>query len=243
MVTGAARGLGSSFAAELIAGGLYVAMLDVDGDTLAESAGRMAGAGDRVAALVADTTDEEAVYRSVEQTVARFGGLDVLINNAGLIFDTRTPAEALPVECWRRSLEVNATGTFLMCKAAIPHLRRSRAGRIVNVTSGLVNTGAQGRAHYVASKAAVVGLTRCLARELGRDGITVNGLAPGLIDSGPTAREFVGDEMFAFEERRRSVGARMYPGDLTSALWFLISEESRFLTGQVLVVDGGACFA
>lgn len=243
LVTGAAHGLGRSFASALSGRGLAVAMVDVDADALARAAAELAGRSPGVLSLAADVTDEAAVERSVTETVRTLGRLDVLVNDAGLIFDVREPVERLGVDRWRRSLEVNATGTFLMCRAAIPHLRASGSGRIVNVTSGLVASGAAGRAHYVSAKAAVVGLTRCLARELGPDHVTVNALAPGLVDSGPRARRFVGADVFELEERRRCVPERMLPEDLHEALLFLVSVGSRFVTGQVITVDGGATMA
>ena len=239
LLTGAAHGIGAAFASGLLRSGFALAALDADAAGLERATAGLEAAAGRVLPIVADVTDEEAARAAVEETVERFGRLDALVNNAGLIFDVRAPISSLSLEAWRRSLDVNATGTFLMCRAAVAHLKRSGGGRIVNMTSALVGTGAPGRVHYISAKAAIIGLTRALARELGPDRITVNALAPGLVDSGPRALAFVGEDIFAFEEQRRAIKGRMRPDDLVGALLFLVSQESGFMTGQTLVIDGG----
>lgn len=240
IVTGSAHGIGLSFSRALLDQKIKVAMLDNDAEALESAMARISAPGSQALPLVTDITGEADVDAAIEAVLRRFERIDILVNNAGLIFDLRSPIEEITLADWHRSMDVNVTGTFLMCRASMPHMKKESRGRIVNMSSALAGTGAPGRVHYTTAKAAIIGLTRSLAREGGPYGITVNALAPGLIDSGPRARQFVPDDIFAFEERRRCIPKRMHPEDLISALLFLTSEISNFITGQVLVVDGGA---
>jgi 3-oxoacyl-[acyl-carrier protein] reductase len=240
IVTGAAHGIGKAFSLELVRRGYRVVALDIDGEALARTAADDGLPEERFLPQVADVADEDAVRKAVGVVLARMGRIDALVNNAGVIFDVREPIETLSLETWNHSLAVSATGTFLMCRACVPSMREARHGRIVNVSSAMVGSGAPGRVHYVSAKAALIGLTRALAREVGRERITVNALCPGLVDSGPRARAFVDKDLFELEERRRCIPSRMFPKDLVGALLFLLSEEAGFLTGQVVTVDGGS---
>jgi 3-oxoacyl-[acyl-carrier protein] reductase len=177
-----------------------------------------------------------------QAAIARFGRIDGLINNAAVFQRpamSRVPFEQIPIQEWDRLMAVNLRGVFLGCRAVVPHMKRQGGGKIVNISSGTVFFGAANVAHYVASKAGVIGLTRSLARELGDYNIHVNAIAPGLIvstDEMPEGRE-------AMQQQRiqaRAIKRAETPRDLVGTVLFLCSSDSDFMTGQTLVVDGGA---
>jgi NAD(P)-dependent dehydrogenase (short-subunit alcohol dehydrogenase family) len=176
----------------------------------------------------------------IARTVERFGRLDVLVNNAALYaaLMPKRPFEELEPADWDRVLAVNVKGLFLCARAALPHLRASGQGRIINISSGTVFSGSPGFLHYVTSKGAVVAFTRALAREVGRHGITVNAIAPGLTASETALAAYPPGEM---EERAasRAIKRVQVPEDLVGAVVFLASDAAAFITGQTLVVDGG----
>jgi NAD(P)-dependent dehydrogenase (short-subunit alcohol dehydrogenase family) len=171
--------------------------------------------------------------------MAAYGRIDILINNAALFADLDLkPTEEIPVEEWDQLMGVNLRVTFLACKAVLPAMKAQSAGKTVNITSNTVFSGAPLMAQYVASKAGIIGFTRSLAREAGRHGICVNALAPGLTDT-EGARNLMPDERFQAVTTLRALPRRQTPGDLVGTLLFLSSEESGFITGQALNVDGG----
>lgn len=189
--------------------------------------------------MTTDVADEGSVAAMAAAAAARFGGADVLVNNAAVFATvplTRTPIEQLTVAEWDLVVAVNLRGPFLCARALVPQMRARGGGRIVNISSGTAFHGG-GWPHYVTSKAGLLGLTRALARELGRDGITVNTVAPGATPTEATTEE----------ERRRQEGtvaaraiARVQvPDDIVGAVLFLSSPAAAFITGQTLVVDGG----
>ncbi len=174
--------------------------------------------------------------------MARFGRIDALINNAALFQRpamSRVPFEQIPVEEWDRMMAVNLRGIFLCCRAVVPYMKQQRRGKIINISSGTVFHGSPLRAHYVTSKAGVIGFTRSLARELGAYNITVNAVAPGLtlsMDTVDEARAAMNQERL----QTRALKRTELPEDLVGTIVFLCSSESDFMTGQTLVVDGGA---
>lgn len=220
LVTGAARGLGLAFARHLEAEGAHVLGADV-----LECEGV-------IRADVTSAEDTEALAVAAQQ---RLGGLDVLINNAAIVDIERTPFWEIPEDDWDRVLDVNVKGTWLVTKAMLPLLRDGGGGAIVNVASEVAFSGSTGLAHYVASKGAIVSLTRALARELGPDGIRVNALAPGFIPT-EAASTMAPD---GYDTAPTPLGRVATPTDLLGALSFLISDESAFITGQTLLVNGG----
>lgn len=242
ILTGAAAGIGRVYARRLAQEGARLALIDLDGSRLREAAEECQRLGATALALEADVAEPAAVRRAVAGTVDGLGGVDALVNNAGL-FSTipDRPFEQIPVEEFDRVMAVNVRGAFLFCQAVAPHMRRRRKGKIVNVGSGIVLSATPGLAHYVASKGAIFALTRVLARELGADGITVNTLAPGR-----TFTEAVqARQAQATAERRGStpaLGRPQVPEDLEGTLVYLLSADSDYLTGQMLVVNGGAQF-
>jgi 3-oxoacyl-[acyl-carrier protein] reductase len=234
LVTGAAQGIGLAVAHALSQRGARVALSDVDAGAL-DTALRSMDAG--ALALRADVSRSEDVQQTIEAVVAQFGGLDILVNNAG-ICPTTGFAEISGDE-WDRVLAINLKGAFLCCQAALPHLRNSgQRGRIVNVASvagqmGGVTVGA----HYAASKAGLVGLTKSLAQLLAADGVTVNCVAPGTVATAMTA-----DWAEPAKDRLRdriALGRFAQPEEIADAVCFLVSDGAAFITGATLDVNGG----
>jgi NAD(P)-dependent dehydrogenase (short-subunit alcohol dehydrogenase family) len=228
LVTGGARGIGAAIAARLVSEGMHVAVLDVLPSNSAASG---------IRSHLADVTEPAEVEAAVEATAAEFGGLDVLVNNAGILSGRRSFAEASKQELVRQ-LTVNAVGYVLCAQAAVPWLARSPSGRIVNVASRTFFTGAPGQLGYVASKGAVIGMTRVLARELGKDRITVNAVMPGQVSTDGT-REHSDEDVFDATMRQQAIQERVQPEDLAALVAFLASDEARLITGQTILCDGG----
>ena len=226
VVTGAAQGIGKAIADRLAADGAIVVVADVqDGPATAGGA-----------RLQVDVSSEADVQRLVAETLARFGRLDVLVNCAAIVpfkaWDEIDFAE------WRRIMAVNLDGVFLTCHHASKPMRAAGYGRIVNIASNVILAGTPNLAHYVASKGGVFAFTRALARELGKDGVTVNAVAPGLTASeGVLASPHA--EAFEFVQMLQCIPRRGEPADIAPAVAFLASEESGWVTGQLLVADGG----
>jgi meso-butanediol dehydrogenase/(S,S)-butanediol dehydrogenase/diacetyl reductase len=252
VVTGGGGEIGSGIATELAAAGSDVAVVDVDvletaynqrSDEAVGGAERAQAVLDAVEAegrrahlVECDVTDAEAVAAMVEEVVAEFGGIDLLVNNAGII--TVTPVEEMAEAEWDSVLDVNVKGMFLTARAAIPHLRESE-GAVVNTASIAGDIGAAGLAHYCASKHAVLGFTKSLALELAPE-VTVNALCPGIVDTPMWADVLTPELGEAYEdtvERVIPMGRDQTPADMGRAVVFLA--ENRNVTGQPLVVDGG----
>jgi NAD(P)-dependent dehydrogenase (short-subunit alcohol dehydrogenase family) len=232
LVTGAASGIGRSIAEVFAAAGARVACLD-------RQAGRpIHGAGDRVLSLQADITDAESVADAVAQTVKAFGGLDGLVNSAGIA--NTDPANEVSLQDWRRVIDVNLTGTFIVCQACEPHLRQAAGSTIVNFSSGQGLLPSARRSAYAASKAGVIGFTRAIALEWG-PAIRVNSICPGATDT-PMVREGYGDAAVAGIGARYALGRIAEPQEMALAALYLTSAESSFVHGVALAVDGGRAF-
>ncbi len=242
IVTGGATGIGLEFVRRLAAEGASVLIADIAG--AAESAAVLAEGNGTVAGIQCDVADEQAVEATVAEAVARFGRLDILVNNAAMFSSLNPgPFTAITVEAWSRVMTVNTLGPFLFARAAAPVMRRLGAGRIINVASNTVHKGAPGLLHYVSSKGAVIAMTRALARELGADNITVNALAPGFtLSSGVNGNEAYQDTFRAAAKDVRAIARDQVPGDLVGTLAYLASDDAAFVTGQTIVVDGGNVF-
>jgi NAD(P)-dependent dehydrogenase (short-subunit alcohol dehydrogenase family) len=242
IVTGGAQGIGLAISRHLAQLGTRVVVADRAGADAAADTLREEGLD--VCPVAVDVSDPAAVAAMVEEAERVFGRLDVLVNNAGIYSTlTPTPFEALTVEDWRRVLEVNVIGLFLCCQAATPAFRRAGGGRIINISSGVAFKGNPLMAHYVASKGAVISLTRALATELGADNVLVNSVAPGFtLSEGVDANPILIAGVEGPSLKNRVLARDMYPEDLVGAVAFFASSESRFITGQTLVVDGGAYF-
>jgi NAD(P)-dependent dehydrogenase (short-subunit alcohol dehydrogenase family) len=240
IVTGAARGIGAELAQALAAAGARVVVADVlDGSAVAA---RIGAAGGKAMYCRADVTSAPSVAALVADTLARFGTIDVLVNNAGIFADlAKKPFTQIDDAEWDRVMAVNVRGSFACAKAVAPVMIAKRGGKIVNIASGTVFKGFAGALHYVASKGAVVAMTRCLARELGSHNICVNAVAPGLTMSeavvdNPEWGGAAGDATVASRALKRP----QQPADIVGTLLYLASDASDFVTGQTIVVDGGS---
>ncbi len=241
IVTGAGRGIGAAIALRLAADGCDVAVVDLTGEAGEESAARVRAMGRRALAVGADVSDEASVTAAIAAVAQALGPPVVLVNNAGVLRE-RTLAKTTLAD-WNLMVDVNLKGSFLMSRGVVAHMRAAGQGRIVNLSS----TGALGEvglAAYSAAKAGLVGLTRTLALELGRHGITVNAVAPGFVASAMTAgvAERVGA---SFEEMQRTIAANVpvgrvgNPEDIAHAVAFFADARSDYVNGQVLYVAGG----
>ena len=242
VITGAAHGIGAAYARGLVADGAAVVVVDLDGAGAEKLAGELREAGGRVLAVRADVSSEDDVRAMVEATVAEFGTITGLVNNAAVfsvVPMSRAPFDEIALDEWDLMMRVNVRGTWQVCKAVVPVMREAGYGKIVNISSGTALKGSASRIHYVTSKAAILGFTKTLAKEVGADGIRVNCVAPG-----STLSEESPDEgMVAYRSSRvtdRAIPRVQLPADLVGAVRFMLGPESDFITGQTLVVDGGS---
>lgn len=237
IVTGAAHGIGRSFVLHLAGAGARVVAADVREDALAETCARARESGGEAVAVAADVSSPEATRALAVAASELLGGLDALVNNAAVVDGMRRrPFEEIPDDEWDHVLDVNVKGVWLCAKAAVPLLRAAGGGTIVNLASEVAFSGSTGFPHYVASKAAVVGLTRALARELGPAGIRVNAIAPGFIET-EASRAVNGGT--TYDTSATPLGRVGETDDLLGMLDFLLSDDSAFVTGQCMLVNGG----
>ena len=237
LVTGAARGLGLSFAQALCAQGARVVLADLRAEQLKASVAELVAQGHAAHGVVVDVSDPAAISACVQQAVAHLGGLDGLVNNAAVTDSGGKSADELEIETWDRVMDVNVRGTWLVTRACRPALRASGRGAIVNLASDTALWGAPRLLAYVASKGAVIAMTRSLARELGPDNITVNAIAPGLVDV--EATQYVPEARHRQYVEQRALSRNQLPEDVTGAVLFALSDLARFVTGQLLAVNGG----
>jgi NAD(P)-dependent dehydrogenase (short-subunit alcohol dehydrogenase family) len=238
LVTGGAQGIGRAIADGLAAAGARIAVADLRG---AEEAAASYADG---VGVTADVANEDDVKRLVAEVSKRAGGIDILVNNAGLYASlAMRPFEQIPLEEWRRVMDVNVASMFLMCREVVPLMRHRGGGKIVNVSSGTPFRGVPFLLHYVTSKGAIVALTRALAKEVGKDGVLVNCVAPGFtMSAGVEAHPEVIEKLRDVSVSARTLQRDQVPEDVVGAVIFLCSPGSDFVTGQTMVIDGGQYF-
>jgi len=240
IVTGAGSGIGRALARRLAADGAAVVIADLAKyDVAAAEIAKDTGA--RTLGLQVDVSSEGDVARMAAETVRAFGRIDILVNNAAVFSTIKLkPFEEIDVAEWRKVMDVNILGVALCCRACVPHMRKSGGGRIINLASGAPIKGVPLFLHYISSKGAVIAMTRGLARELGKDGITVNSLAPGFTLSENVAKDPAHVQQGERTRMTRAIQRDETPDDLVGAVSFLASADAAFITGQTLVVDGGS---
>jgi len=238
IVTGGASGIGAAIASRLAADGNMVAVFDLDGEAAATMAAELERAGGKSVGLAVDVTDRAAVDAGIDEVRSRLSRPTILVTSAGLSLESNFLD--VTAEMWNKSLAVNLTGTFDCCQAVLPDMIEERWGRIVTISSSSVHSGSAWLASYVAAKSGVVGLTKSLALEFARHGITVNTVPPGFIDT-PMLQQAVERGFFDVESQteRTPVGRIGRPEDIASACAYLVSEEAGYITGQIIGVNGG----
>ncbi len=239
LVTGGGGGLGRAIAVALAEHGARVAVLDRDGDAATAATAEIEGRGSSVLTLVADVTDRDAGPAAVAELTAAWGGLDVLVNNAGI--GSLAPAERVPLESFRRIYEIDVISLFSFCQAAFTPMARQGGGCIINLASiaGLQALHPDEDAAYHSAKAAVIMLTKALAVEWAEHGIRVNAIAPGFMLTPPVVARQEDRETWAHHMQRTPLGRAGTPRDVQGAAVYLASAAASFVTGTVLVVDGG----
>jgi NAD(P)-dependent dehydrogenase (short-subunit alcohol dehydrogenase family) len=237
LVTGAARGIGEAIARRLAEDGADLAITDIRAEAVAETAVRLSDVGGGVADYVMDVTDERSVREAVDAVVDRFGHLDIVVNNAGIRLVN--PFLEQDLSGWRATLDVNLTGVFIVSKAAIPHMLAAGGGKIVNIASVSGELALTERAAYIASKAGVAGLTKAMAFELSSQGINVNAVSPGPIETPLTAPYYRDEAMVAILRKEIPRGSWGVPEDIADAVAFLAGPRSGYICGAILAVDGG----
>jgi NAD(P)-dependent dehydrogenase (short-subunit alcohol dehydrogenase family) len=229
IVTGGAQGIGAAIASGLEAEGAEVVIVDLEPPE---------------GGIRADVASEEDVSRMVGQALERNGRIDILVNNAGLYASLEMrPFTDIPLEEWNRVMEVNVASMFLTCRAVVPVMREQGGGKIVNISSGTPFRGVPFLLHYVTSKGAIVALTRALAKELGKDGIHVNCVAPGFtMSDGVKSHPEVIEKLRDVSVASRTIQRDQVPEDVVGAVVFLCTSAADFVTGQTMVIDGGQYF-
>jgi 2-hydroxycyclohexanecarboxyl-CoA dehydrogenase len=235
VVTGAGSGMGRSIAERFARDGARVAVWDINGDGAAQTAKAISDAGDTAIHLSVDCAEEAAIKAAAEETRAAFGPIDILVNNAGIGPHVKYFDQDMAM--WDEMIRINLTGPHLCIREMLPAMLEARWGRIINITSSSTQSGSPSQAHYVASKGGLLGLTKALAHEFGKSGVTFNMVPPGSIDT-PMLRRATTLDMQAFA-KTIPVGRLGTGEDIAAACAYLASPDASYITGQVISVNGG----
>ena len=239
IVTGAGRGMGRACGLAFAAEGAAVAFVDVRREGIEKAVDQVQRMGGRAVAILCDVSKALEIQRTVDTVVTEFGTVDILVNNAGVLRKT-APVENITEEEWDLIMNVNLRGVFLFSRAVLPIMREKRYGKIVNISSSAGrSTSELGGAHYTASKAGVLGLTRHTAREYGPYGVNVNSVCPGLVET-PMIREEASQERLDHWLGQIPLGRFADPGEEADLVLFLASEEARYITGATIDFNGGS---
>ncbi len=239
IVTGGGQGIGREISLKLVDKGASVVVSDINIDTAKEVAGEIEGKGGKSLAVQANIASSEDVSTLVDQTLSTFGRIDILVNNAGITKDNLIMR--MSEADWDQVLSINLKGAFLCSQAVIRPMMKQRWGRIINIASVVGVMGNAGQANYASAKAGIIGLTKTIAKEIASRGITANAVAPGFIETGMTNK--LNDTVKEEAIRQIPIGSFGLPMDVANAVAFFASEESHYITGQVLNVDGGMFMA
>lgn len=239
VITGAGQGIGKAYANRLAEEGAKVVIADINEANANSVANSLMNNGMEATAITVDVSNKESVHNMVNRVVEKYGKVDILVNNAAIFSNIQLkPFEELTIDEWDLTMAVNLRGPLLCCQAVIPHMKKQKSGRIINISSGTIFMGMPNYLHYVTSKAGVVGFTRALAREVGDYGVTVNTLCPG-----STMTEISRDpEMIRRKKelvKDLCIKKIQEPEDLVGTLAYLASDDAGFVTGQMINVDGG----
>jgi 3-oxoacyl-[acyl-carrier protein] reductase len=237
VVTGGAQGIGRAIALGLGREGAKVAIADLQADKAKSVAAELQALGTEALAVEVNVASESSVKQLATETFSRFGRVDVLVNDAGIYL--KAPVVEITEENWDRTINVNLGGNFLCCRAFIPSMRKQKGGRIISVASGIAHYGAKEFAPYAASKAAIIGVVKSLAREVGHDGITVNALCPGAANTA-MPRTHRSEEELMQRLRSNPLGHVLEPEDFVGPVVFLASDAASYITGQSINVNCGS---
>jgi 3-oxoacyl-[acyl-carrier protein] reductase len=238
IVTGGARGLGKAFCLAMAEQGAKLVVADILDKEAQQTATEIQAKGGSAIALKVDITSEEDTLHMAEETLKQLGRIDILVNNAAMIYGiTRKPFTEIPPAEWDKLMTVNLRGPFLCCRAVFPQMKKQGKGKIINLASETAFTGSNNLIHYVTSKGGIISFTRALAGEVGQYGICVNAVGPGFTDT-ESSRTVI-DNITKYDVGLTPLRRLEQPEDLVGAVIFLASDESDFITGQTLVVDGG----
>jgi len=239
VITGASKGLGKAMALAMAAEGAAIALVSRNREQLEGVAAEIAAAGGMAAVFVADVTSEEQVRRIEAEIVARFGKINILVNNAGI--NVRKPVTDFTLDEWRSVVDTSLTAAFLMCRSFVPHMKGQGYGRILNMTSIMSWVSLPGRTAYSASKAALLGMTRALALELAPEGITANGISPGPFATEMNRPLMENAELNAQFLSSVPLGRWGKVEEIGQLAVYLCSEDAGFITGTDVLIDGGWC--
>jgi 3-oxoacyl-[acyl-carrier protein] reductase len=240
VITGGGQGLGRSYAFTLAENGAKVAIAEINAEKAEQVVQELREKNYEAIAVKVDVSDEASTQIMTDAVIEKWGKIDILINNAAYFSTIKMkPFEEISVEEWDLAMAVNLRGAFLCCKAVVPHMKKERSGTIVNVTSATVLEGRPNYLHYVSSKAGIIGFTRGLAREIGEFGINVNTLCPGLTLT-EVPRTTINETAIQGAISRQSIPRSGQSEDMAGAMLFLVSDQAKFISGQMLNVDGGS---